>query len=67
MFVPSQACSLADDSGISSELIYAVVYPEPAVVTETALTTPDPLVITCATPPVPSPRIAILPVVCDAV
>ena len=44
--------------GISSFAKYAYVYPDPAVVTVTAVTPPE-AVVTVQTPPEPSPRMAI--------
>ena len=46
---------------ISASLIYAKVYPEPAVVT-VAVIAPE-LIVTEAIPPVPSPRIGIAEIV----
>ena len=43
---------------ISASLIYAKVYPVPAVVTSAAVIAPE-LIVTEATPPEPSPRIGI--------
>ena len=54
LLVPSHACSLADVSAMSSELIDAVVYPVPAVVIDIAvIALPD--TVTLTSPLEPSP------------
>ena len=58
MFAPEPAPPAFVAAIISAFVIYAKVYPVPAVVIETADTAPE-LIVTEATPDEPSPRIGI--------